>query len=88
MDVALDRADIATLRSLMAKGSVSSAELTRDCLSRIKKHDSALGAVLHLNPEAEDIAGITAVPGQMYYLFLKPEAARVSVASGAPAPRG
>ena len=40
----------------MAKGSVSSAELTRDCLSRIKKHDSALGAVLHLNPEAEDIA--------------------------------
>jgi len=56
VDVALDRADIATLRSLMAEGSVSSAELTRDCLSRIKKHDPALGAVLHLNPEAEDIA--------------------------------
>ena len=50
VDVALDRADIATLRSLMAEGSVSSAELTRDCLSRIKKHDPALGAVLHLNP--------------------------------------
>ncbi len=55
-DLALDRTDIATLHNSLADGSVSSAELTGDYLSRIKKYDSALSAVLHLNPEAEDIA--------------------------------
>jgi amidase len=52
----LSTQDLAGLNAALAKGEVSSVELTLVCLSRILRHDGTLRAFLELNPAALDAA--------------------------------
>ena len=55
VEMLLRGADIAAMRSLLRRGTLSAVGLTLHYLARIKRH-SALNAVITLNPDALDLA--------------------------------
>jgi amidase len=49
-------ADIGMMQAALAAGTITSLELVRTYIERIKRHDQVLRSVLELNPDAEAIA--------------------------------